>query len=335
MSHDKALLSIQNITKIYSVGGLFPRERISAVADVSLTMSAEEPEILTLAGESGSGKTTLARMVLRLVEPTSGRILYKGRNTIGIRNRKEQMEFMQDIQPIFQNPFETFNPLKELDRYLFETARNYRGREEQSIDQRIESVLNLVGLSMEEIRGRYPHELSGGQLQRVSVARALIASPLLLVADEPVSMIDASLRMSVVNLFKSLKDEHKVSIIYITHDLATAYYISDRIAIMLRGHIVEIGPVRKVLVEPLHPYTRLLKESILQPHAEASWDEEITLSTMEAREFTRLGCKFAGRCDSRLPICEVSDPPITHVDEREVKCWLYVEQEKHRVVSSL
>ena len=319
MSRNQPLLTIHNVTRLYSVGGWFSRDRIAAVANVSLTMSEEKPEILTLAGESGSGKTTLARMVLRLVEPTQGHILYKGRDITSIRNRKEQMEFMQDIQPIFQNPFEAFNPLKKLDSYLFETAKNYKSRENGSIEERIESALNLVGLSMREIRGRYPHELSGGQLQRVSVARALIASPSLLVADEPVSMIDASLRMSIVNLFKDLKEKHNVSIIYITHDLATAYYISDRIAIMQRGHIVEIGPVEKVLINPLHPYTQLLRESVLEPGIETTWNEKITLSSIETKEFARQGCKFAGRCGPTLPLCEEREPPSSFVDGREVK----------------
>ena len=319
MSRNQPLLTIHNVTRLYSVGGWFSRDRIAAVANVSLTMSEEKPEILTLAGESGSGKTTLARMVLRLVEPTQGHILYKGRDITSIRTRKEQMEFMQDIQPIFQNPFEAFNPLKKLDSYLFETAKNYKSRENGSIEERIESALNLVGLSMREIRGRYPHELSGGQLQRVSVARALIASPSLLVADEPVSMIDASLRMSIVNLFKDLKEKHNVSIIYITHDLATAYYISDRIAIMQRGHIVEIGPVEKVLINPLHPYTQLLRESVLEPGIETTWNEKITLSSIETKEFARQGCKFAGRCGPTLPLCEEREPPSSFVDGREVK----------------
>jgi peptide/nickel transport system ATP-binding protein len=272
-------------------------------------------------------------MILRLIEPTEGRILYDGRDITSIRTRKEQMEFMQDIQPIFQNPFEAFNPLKRLDSYLIETATNYSSRENGSIEERIESALNLVGLSMREIRGRYPHELSGGQLQRVSVARALIASPSLLVADEPVSMVDASLRMSIVNLFQDLKEKHKASIIYITHDLATAYYISDRIAIMQRGHIVEIGPVDKVLIHPLHPYTKLLRESVLEPGEETAWSEEITLSSMETEEFSRQGCKFAGRCDSRLPICENREPPYSFIDGQEVKCWLYGDHRKEAIVS--
>ncbi|NMB47066.1 MAG: ABC transporter ATP-binding protein [Firmicutes bacterium] len=333
MSRNEPLLVVDNITKHYAIGGWFSRDRITAVAHVSLTMSKEKPEILTLAGESGSGKTTLARMILRLVEPTYGRILYEGRNITGIRSREEQMKFMQNVQPIFQNPFEAFNPLKKLDSYLVGTAENYTAEENGSSAERIESALNLVGLTMREIRDRYPHELSGGQLQRVAVARALIASPSLLVADEPVSMVDASLRMSIINLFDELKAQHNVSIIYITHDLATAYYISDRIAIMQRGYIVEIGPVEKVLIQPLHPYTRLLRESVLEPGADPAWGEEITLSSLEKDEFSRQGCKFADRCDVRLRVCEIREPPYTQIDGREVKCWLYSEQRQDAAVS--
>ena len=155
-----------------------------------------------------------------------------------------------------------------------------------------------MGLSLDEVRQRYPHELSGGQIQRVSVARALISRPKLILADEPVSMVDASLRMEIVNLFKKLRDEQQVSVIYITHDLATAYYISDRIAIMLRGYIVESGPVEDVLERPAHPYTQLLKESVPEPAPikRESWAQHIELGTTEVKEYGRIGCKFAGRC---------------------------------------
>ncbi len=331
MSLNEPLLVIDKVSKFYPVGGWFSRTRIAAVADVSLTMAESGPEILTLAGESGSGKTTLARMVLRLIEPSKGRILFNGRDIATIRTRREQMEFMRAVQPIFQNPFEAFNPLKRIDSYLIETANNYTV-EGASPEERIKSALELVGLSESAVRGRYPHELSGGQLQRVSVARALLASPLLLVADEPVSMVDASLRMSIVNLFKELKEKHRVSIIYITHDLATAYYISDRIAIMQRGCVVEIGPVGKVLMQPLHPYAKLLRESLLEPRVDAAWKEEITLASIETDEFARQGCKFAERCESRLSICQTSDPPYSFVDGREVKCWLYATEGKKAVV---
>ena len=170
------------------------------------------------------------------------------------------------MQPVFQNPFEAFNPLTRIDEYLFATARRFR--DARSVDRRhglADDALHRVGLSLAEIEGRFPHELSGGQLQRVAVARALIPEPKLIVADEPVSMIDASLRMSIVNLFQTLRDDLRVSIVYITHDLATAYYIADRIIIMRKGVVVERGEARAVLDNPTHPYSIALKNAVLPP----------------------------------------------------------------------
>jgi peptide/nickel transport system ATP-binding protein len=172
---------------------------------------------------------------------------------------------------------------------------------------------------------RYPHELSGGQIQRVSVARALVSQPRLILADEPVSMVDASLRMEIVNLFRKLRDEQKVSVLYITHDLATAYYISDRIAIMLRGSVVESGPVEAVLNRPLHPYTRLLRQSVPEPTLSERdlWAQRIDLGTTEIKEYSRTGCKFSGRCPAVMDICRTADPPDVHDEGRTVKCYLY------------
>jgi peptide/nickel transport system ATP-binding protein len=173
---------------------------------------------------------------------------------------------MKKVQPIFQNPFEAFNPMKRVDRYLIATARRMTGLSgEAAIASAADDALKSVGLSLAEIRGRFPHELSGGQLQRVAIARALISRPALLVADEPVSMIDASLRASIVNLLRSLRDKRGLSIIYITHDLATAYYVSDRIIIMRQGEVVESGNARAVLDNPQHEYSKLLKNSVLSP----------------------------------------------------------------------
>jgi peptide/nickel transport system ATP-binding protein len=171
---------------------------------------------------------------------------------------------MQQVQPVAQNPFEAFNPLKQVDRYLFFTAARFAGASNREARRgRADAALQKVGLSLAEIEGRYPHELSGGQLQRVAIARALISQPSLIVADEPVSMVDASLRMSIVNLFMKLRDELQVSIIYITHDLATAYAISDRVIIMRAGRVVEEGVASEVLSAPRHPYSILLRRSVL------------------------------------------------------------------------
>ena len=267
------LLEVDDVSRLYRGRGLFTRRRIHAVDHVSFALDAATPEIFTIIGESGSGKTTLARMILAIVPPSSGVIRFRGRDLAEIRGRASRVAFMQRVQPIFQNPFEAFNPLKRVDRYLFMTARRFAGAADQATAERLaDDALRKVGLSLAELSRRYPHELSGGQLQRIAIARALISSPALIIADEPVSMVDASLRMAIVNLFRALRDSLGVSIIYITHDLATAYTISDRIIIMRRGAVVEAGDARDVLDAPRNPYSILLKSAVLSPDAAADPD---------------------------------------------------------------
>ncbi|WP_090595658.1 ABC transporter ATP-binding protein [Pelagibacterium luteolum] len=246
------------------MGGILSRKHVDAVIDVSFTLESGTPEIFTIIGESGSGKTTLARMILGLEEPSEGDINFEGVSAAERKDRAARLSFMRRVQPVFQNPFEAFNPLKQVERYLEATARTLLGlKDKAEIEAAMDGALQKVGLSYREIKGRYAHELSGGQLQRVAIARALIPEPALLITDEPVSMVDASLRMSIVNLLRDLRDKFGVSVIYITHDLATAYYISDRIMIMQKGYVVEMGPARPVLDAPEHAYSRLLKESVL------------------------------------------------------------------------
>jgi peptide/nickel transport system ATP-binding protein len=324
MGQEIKLLDIKNLVKVFTIGSGFVKSRITAVDNVSFDLESGRSEIFTLAGESGSGKTTLARIILGFIEPTSGKILYKGKNITEIKGRKEEMWFMREVQPIFQNPFETFNPLKKVDSYLYETVVNYGiANKREDINSAIDEALNLVGISFQEIQGRYPHEFSGGQLQRISIARALITKPSLLIADEPVSMVDASLKMSICNLFKDLKEKQKVNVIYITHDLATSYYVSDRIAIMFRGTIVEIGPVEKILIDPKHPYTKILRDSVPEPDPEKRWKEKIKLSSFEEREFLSIGCKFADRCPYVMDICKKEAPNDIILDGVTVKCHLY------------
>jgi peptide/nickel transport system ATP-binding protein len=323
-SADSTLLAIDQLSKRFVLGGGLSRVRLVAVSGASFRMGVAGPEMFTLAGESGSGKTTLARMVLGFVEPTSGSIRVKGREVTRIRGRAGRLQFLKEVQGIFQDPFDTFNPLKRIESYLRETALNYSMAATGPEAERVANeALAAVGLTLAEIKGRYPHELSGGQAQRVSVARALITHPSLLVADEPVSMVDASLRMAIVNLFRTLKEERGISVLYITHDLATAYYVSDRIAVMLRGTIIEIGSVDQVLREPLHPYTRLLRDSVPEPDPRGRWTEEIALGALEIKEYAQTGCKFAGRCPQEIAICHAAEPPEIEAGGRMVKCHLY------------
>jgi ABC-type oligopeptide transport system ATPase subunit len=260
------LLDVSHVSKTFSRGGPFSSRRIQAVNDVNFQIDAERPEIFTVIGESGSGKTTLSRMILNIETPTGGKLVFDGIDLATVQNTADRMTFMHKVQPIFQNPFEAFNPLKQLDRYLFMTRRRFLAAGDRTdIDVAVDEALCKVGLSLKEVRHRYPHELSGGQLQRVAIARALLSNPKLIVADEPVSMVDASLRMSIVNLFKALRDDLGISIIYVTHDLATAYTISDRIIIMQKGCVVESGDAKTVLNAPQHPYSRQLRAAVLLP----------------------------------------------------------------------
>ena len=258
-----ALLRLDNVSQTFNRGGLLSGQRIDAVKNVSFALAEDRSEIFALIGESGAGKTTLARMVLGMQRPSSGTLEFEGR-AIPTAPGAARRNFMAKVQPIFQNPFEAFNPLKKIDRFLFLTAQRFGGAARgAAADLAVDAALERVGLLLAEIRGRFPHELSGGQLQRVAIARALVSKPHLIVADEPVSMVDASLRMSIVNLFARLRDEMRISIIYITHDLATAYTISDRLLIMQNGAVVEAGDARAVLSAPKHPYSRALRDAVL------------------------------------------------------------------------
>ena len=316
------LLEIENLTKVFALGSLISRIKITANDNV--TFFVKPAEIFALAGESGCGKTTAAKIILGFEEPTSGHIIHKGKREEDVRNRKAWLT--QGIQAIFQDPFGTFNPLRRVERYFFETIQNFKlvPTKAQAIEL-IEKKLNAVGLKYDDMAGRYHSEFSGGQLQRISIARSLLTDPDLLIADEPVSMVDASLRMSIVNLFKQLRDEYGVSVVYITHDLATAYYVSDRIAIMFRGNIVEMGPVENVLMEPKHPYTNLLRESIPEADPHKKWGSPITLADIEHEEFLRTGCKFAGRCPDVMDICKKEMPKDIVLDGVQVKCFKWQE----------
>jgi peptide/nickel transport system ATP-binding protein len=277
-----ALLEARAVSKSFPVGGVLSRRQTIAVNDVSFSLGGAGPEIFTIIGESGSGKTTLSRMILGFEHPTSGEMRFLGKPVTHL-DRAARMAFMAKVQPVFQNPFEAFNPLRPVERYLQSTARRFRGlRRRDEIDAAMDTALQKVGLSLAEIRGRFPHELSGGQLQRAAIARALIPEPHLLIADEPVSMVDASLRMSIVNLLRQLRDDMGVSVIYITHDLATAYYISDRLMIMQKGSVVEMGPARAILDAPEHPYSQLLKSAVLSIDGSVNTEEDPLAATSSA-----------------------------------------------------
>ncbi len=316
------LLELRNVSKVFRIGGLVFGTRLVAVDDVSLSLPAAEPSILSIVGESGSGKTTLARIILELEHPTSGDVLIDGNplystGGAGLKGK----EYYRAVQPIFQNPFEAFSARKKVDRYLFNAAiRLGIAANRKEAREIVAEVLESVGLDLSRVEGKYANQFSGGELQRISVARSLIPRPKLIVADEPVSMIDASLRMNIVNLFLDLKERYEVSFVYITHDLSTAYYVSDYIAIMYRGSVVEYGPSDQILTDSAHPYTELLLDSV--PTVDHKWERDVTLPDIELKEYQAQACKFAKRCKYVQPICERTAPPMVQVtDERQALCY--------------
>ena len=314
------LLECRNVTKEFRIGGMIFGTKLRALDNVDLTLDKDKPSILSVVGESGSGKTTLAKILLKLHHPTSGEILIDGKNIFD-KSSLQGRDYYRFVQPIFQNPFETFSARKPVDTYLFDTALALGvARNKQEARDKVAEVLASVGLDVNNIAGKYPNQFSGGELQRISVARGLIPRPKLIVADEPVSMIDASLRMNIVNLFLELKEKFQVSFIYITHDLSTAYYVSDAIAIMYRGNVVEQGPSDEILTNPVHPYTELLLSSV--PTVGKKWVQEVKAPEMELKEYQAAACKFAARCPYAQPICRETKPPMVTISpEREALCY--------------
>lgn len=265
------LLEARAVSKVFG-GGRFGRGGgHRAVVDVSLALPAEEPRFVTIAGESGSGKTTIARLVLGLLRPTSGEIRYRG-VPLERLSRPQARAFRREVQAIFQDPFEVYNPFYRVD-HVFEVPiaafRLARSRDEAR--RLVEEALDVVGLDPRQVLGRYPHQLSGGQRQRVMVARAFLVRPRIIVADEPVSMVDASLRSSILEAMLRLKRDFGISFLYITHDLSTAAEVSDEIVVLHRGRVVERGPIRRVIEAPQDPYTKLLIASIPIPDPGVRW----------------------------------------------------------------
>jgi peptide/nickel transport system ATP-binding protein len=254
------ILECKNLTKIYT-SGLVRTKSVVAVKNV--TFDVEKGEIVTLAGESGSGKTTVAKMILRLIEPTSGDIIFNGQNAFSYDRR----EYYRRIQAIVQDPYSAYNPFYKVDRVLEEVFSLYKnGPSSDKRKEIIHSTLTRIGINPEEILGRYPHQLSGGQLQRFLIARPLLINSELVVADEATSMLDASTRAGILNLLLSLKENEKISVLFITHDIAQAQYISDRVLIMQKGEVVEQGPADRVFIDPRNAYTKELFDSVPQLH---------------------------------------------------------------------
>jgi len=266
------LLEIRNVTKVYQRGLLSSHAKI-ALKEFSLTLKEDEPSIMTVAGESGSGKTTLAMLLLGFITPTTGEILYRGQNITSLRG-PDRLAYRREVQAVFQDPFAVFNPFYTVDHLLTVPIKQFKlAKSGRDARNKMDEALTAVGLRPEDVLGRFPHQLSGGQRQRINVARALLLKPRLLIADEPVSMVDASLRANILESLKNLHRDHGVTIIYITHDLTTAYHVADTITVLYRGDVVEKGDVESVIRNPQHSYTQLLVDSIPWPNLDQKWGQ--------------------------------------------------------------
>ena len=332
------LLEIKNATKIYGGGFLNSSPVTVALQDFNLTIEDKPASITTIAGESGSGKTTLANLVLGFVDITSGQILFKG-NDLAHADKAQRMDYRREVQAIFQDPYAVYNPFYRV-KHIFDMVVNNFKLAANKSDAReiVEDALNVVGLRGEEVLEKYPHQLSGGQRQRMMVGRAFLLKPKLIVADEPVSMVDASLRSMILDIMLRLRDDYNISFMYITHDLSTAYQIGDRIYLLYQGSIAERGDTTSVIEEPKHPYVQLLINSIPVPDPNIRWggDEMLLLDDEQMRVDAESGCRFYPRCTQRMDRCLTANPklyqiaaansgnsssnvPIAH----EAACYLY------------
>jgi peptide/nickel transport system ATP-binding protein len=313
------MLKLERVSKIYRVG-TFGGKELQAVRNVSFDIP--DRQVISLIGESGSGKSTIGKMILRLISISSGTIQFNGIDISTLKGRALK-EYLRTVQGVFQDPFSSYNPIFKADR-VFKIIRNefYPQIAASEWNGRVEDSLRAVGLNPDQVLDKFPHQLSGGQLQRFLIARALLLDIQFLVADEIISMLDASTRIDVLNLLADLKTRG-LSILFITHDLSLGYYISERAVILYRGAVVEMGSTEKIYDDPLHPYTRMLMASV--PRLDAKWGQ-VEAQLQVSQPGTASGCVYYDRCAAaaRRQDCNVFAPPLVQVaDDHLVACTRY------------
>jgi len=326
------LLQIRDATKIYSTGGFLGsgKKTVVALDNFNMTIDESPATITTIAGESGSGKTTLANLVLGFIKLTSGHIIFDGEDITDMTDDQLKV-YRRNVQAVFQDPFGVYNPFYRID-HVFDLVNKHFSLSDNQSEYRdmVEAGLNVVGLYGEDVLRKYPHQLSGGQRQRIMMARAYMIKPRLIVADEPVSMVDASLRASILDAMLRLRDDHNISFLYITHDLSTAYQIGDQIYMLYQGTTAERGAAMDVIDAPQHPYVQLLIDSVPVPDPTDKWDVNISLpSEEEMRTAASVGCRYYPRCPHRMDRCLEEQPPLFKMDKpkHEAACYLYEERE--------
>jgi len=305
-----AELQVAGLTKHFTIGGgVFSRERVHAVDDVSFTL--RPGRVTALVGESGSGKSTVARLLLRLYEPTAGTVVFDGRDISSERSRESVLRYRSHVQMIFQDPFGSLNPVKTIHHHLARPLKIHHIVPRKQIDERIHVLLDTVGLvPPATIAAKYPHELSGGQRQRVAIARALAVEPTVLIADEPTSMLDVSIRIGILNLIIELKEQQQLAFLYVTHDLASARYVADDLLVMYAGQVVEQGPIEQVLGSPQHPYTQLLLSAAPDPAKATPGRVALNRAQRSAAVNPEAGCRFIDRCPLKIDVCSHLTPEL-------------------------
>jgi peptide/nickel transport system ATP-binding protein len=322
------LLETNDLSRHFKVGAkLFSHQLLHAVDNVNLTIN--EREIVALVGESGSGKSTMARLLAQVYKPTAGRITFQGKDIAQLRGRKQQLQYRSDVPMVFQDPFASLNPVYKVSHGIKRGLKLHRPElDAASRHAELLRVVSAVGLNPpEEIIERYPYELSGGQRQRIGFAQALAYRPKLILADEPVSMLDVSIRIGLLNVMARMRDEEGVSILYITHDIASARYVSDRVMVMYGGHVVESGPTETVLADPQHPYTQLLLSAVPDPRAPLEITTEAAKAEPPAVIDPKPGCRFRARCPIAVdqcahvtPLLQLLGPGSADAPEHKAAC---------------
>ena len=305
-----SVLDVRGLSKHFPVRGrtFVRRQRLRAVDDVSFTLRAGK--VTALVGESGSGKSTVARLLVRLYKPNGGTIHFHGNDVARTRGRRALRRYRSQVQMIFQDPFASLNPVKRVEHHLARPLLIHGIVRRKDVRRRVHELLTSVGLvPPDKIAQLYPHQLSGGQRQRVAIARALAVEPSVLLADEPISMLDVSIRLGILNLILELKQERELAFLYVTHDIASARYVADELLVMYAGQIVEQGPTDEVLQRPLHPYTQLLLSAVPDPEA------GLRMKRLPPRAIRQLapdhaGCRFAGRCGLAVDSCFTTPPEL-------------------------
>lgn len=318
----RPLLEVKHLTKFFGIGGGFRQQQLRALNDVSFALYPRR--VTSLVGESGSGKSTVAKILARLEQPSSGQVLFQGQDVLRSEPRRASLAYRSKVQMIFQDPFGSLNPLHTVRHHLARPLARHGKVETGAVDAKVHALLKNVGLSPPaEFAAKLPHQMSGGQRQRVAIARALAVEPQVILADEPISMLDVSIRMGVLNLMTQLKEQQGLAYLYITHDIGSARYIGDEIMVMYAGHIVECADSEELIENAAHPYTKLLLSAVPDPHSARPYEVKAKSGNPRLID-PPPGCPFADRCGDVKKECRERNPDRFELKAGHfVRCHLY------------